>query len=763
MITISSWTCSEILESRTAENMTAKHRRPSGVNTPDYVWDPTHRNRPKGGGWHRTSKGWSKIQKTKLAPISFNDDDDEERPVPDRNRTTIPRTKLAPISFDDDEEERPAAPVKHKTKLAPISFDDEKEPVPTKTIPKMKLAPISFDDDDEEPGDMDETSSTDGAASSNQVPSQVPEGREFLRPRSHSTIMGWYDDIETECDALMYRIGDVIGRLVDSIDASGGDIVPDVDSELAKVEAEIASRTEAFEKNRNEQSSLRAEIRSTESKWKSKLDEMSSFQNKAEKYMEEKDSLKNCIPGTRAYKEQKERLKAFKQSYDRHRQCVVEADELYSALQELRNSLDRAEEYGMRFKKIPGVQDDELHYINVSLKNYRDKLLSLKENLDDVTAVGCEENRQRFIDTFSDRKNRDTFAAKVYNIIQNVVNGAFTNPDEFSDDQKNEFLEYIFKPTEDRETEWRRFNPFAILATNSDYISDTDDGRVFDMSDVPSLDLFRVFCNYAGGHLWTSSHLALDRMKNKRETFIRENQKSDEDDDDYSLYDNGAKDTAPLDEKRDWYQNNNSRIINQETQDYSAGLKQQLDDEMDAMADTVSESVRNQLSPKSYFNRITPNAARSELKSALQKVLNSVFYELVQGRPIEGRMKNLVKHALGGNNNSEEFEIIYKVMYATLQLHIMQKMKESYLNTATEEMRDSDPKTLYIVQKMDRKIDNAKQGIEDYSKVVLAERLHRNARAVVESVESASQAVDDRVDFLLDGRRLPDGSGKWNR
>ena len=39
----------------------------------DYVYDPGHRNKPRGGNWHKTDKGWSNIEKTKTAPISFDE------------------------------------------------------------------------------------------------------------------------------------------------------------------------------------------------------------------------------------------------------------------------------------------------------------------------------------------------------------------------------------------------------------------------------------------------------------------------------------------------------------------------------------------------------------------------------------------------------------------------------------------------------------------------------------------------------------------
>ena len=39
----------------------------------DYVYDPSHKKKPRGGGWHKTEKGWSNIPKTKLAPIDFGE------------------------------------------------------------------------------------------------------------------------------------------------------------------------------------------------------------------------------------------------------------------------------------------------------------------------------------------------------------------------------------------------------------------------------------------------------------------------------------------------------------------------------------------------------------------------------------------------------------------------------------------------------------------------------------------------------------------
>lgn len=30
----------------------------------DYVYDPDHKNKPKGGGWEKTEKGWTQKKKT---------------------------------------------------------------------------------------------------------------------------------------------------------------------------------------------------------------------------------------------------------------------------------------------------------------------------------------------------------------------------------------------------------------------------------------------------------------------------------------------------------------------------------------------------------------------------------------------------------------------------------------------------------------------------------------------------------------------------
>lgn len=44
------------------------------VLSADYIHDPDHKKKPRGGNWHRTNRGWSNIPKTKLAPISFDDE-----------------------------------------------------------------------------------------------------------------------------------------------------------------------------------------------------------------------------------------------------------------------------------------------------------------------------------------------------------------------------------------------------------------------------------------------------------------------------------------------------------------------------------------------------------------------------------------------------------------------------------------------------------------------------------------------------------------
>lgn len=112
------------------------------ASKPVYVHDPKHESRPRGGGWHRTPHGWSNIPKTRMAPISFDDDSEpkkpvEKKPAPAPRKNTIPRTKLAPISFDDDEEDAvPAKPVERP----PVQRIEQK-PVEKPTAPPVVQKP----------------------------------------------------------------------------------------------------------------------------------------------------------------------------------------------------------------------------------------------------------------------------------------------------------------------------------------------------------------------------------------------------------------------------------------------------------------------------------------------------------------------------------------------------------------------------------------------------------------------------------------------
>ena len=72
---------------------------------PDYIYDPEHRNRPKGGDWHKTDKGWSKAEVSKSSETSTNELENKskntrENIASDKN---TPVNVLEKLSTDKDE------------------------------------------------------------------------------------------------------------------------------------------------------------------------------------------------------------------------------------------------------------------------------------------------------------------------------------------------------------------------------------------------------------------------------------------------------------------------------------------------------------------------------------------------------------------------------------------------------------------------------------------------------------------------------------
>ena len=80
-----------------------------------------------------------------------------------------------------------------------------------------------------------------------------------------------------------------------------------------------------------------------------------------------------------------------------------------------------------------------------------------------------------------------------------------------------------------------------------------------------------------------------------------------------------------------------------------------------------------------------------------------------------------------------------------------------------------------LIRRLDQKKDESVQALRDYSLVRYASRTHRIARRIVEKefyedpeemflrLMKASQRLEDKIDFLLDNKQVPDGSGKYNQ
>ena len=134
-----------------------------------------------------------------------------------------------------------------------------------------------------------------------------------------------------------------------------------------------------------------------------------------------------------------------------------------------------------------------------------------------------------------------------------------------------------------------------------------------------------------------------------------------------------------------------------------------------------------------------------------------------------------MKAAIGGVEDNEIFNIIYTIVRATYEYYIVSYMGRHLLEDVKSRRKEDAYEEMALIRRLDQKKDESAQALRDYSLVRYASRTHRIARRIVEKefyedpeemflqLMKASQRLEDKIDFLLDNKQVPDGSGKYNQ
>ena len=150
---------------------------------------------------------------------------------------------------------------------------------------------------------------------------------------------------------------------------------------------------------------------------------------------------------------------------------------------------------------------------------------------------------------------------------------------------------------------------------------------------------------------------------------------------------------------------------------------------------------------------VTEPKAIEEVKKIYRKLISAASVELSNGRPISGKLKNILLVALGGAGNYDELEIEFNAIYAAFELYMYKFM------IASEEANRDDAggwrtkRNDRVLERLKEKRDDAQQKLNDLD-------LADYAFNACKSIQDAR--MEDKINFLLNNSPKTDGSGKDN-
>ena len=591
--------------------------------------------------------------------------------------------------------------------------------------------------------------------------------------------MGWNDEIDTYSETFLSRMSRAFYDWATKIIDRNGDVLDDIDKEIKELQDEIKEKTAYGNKLNEEKDKWDKESKKTLKVWQDIVNnEMPRYKTVANKYRLESENLKKLQKGTREYKEQEKRLKQFEPKYKTWLELNEKAEKTWALYEE---QLEKFEEAKKKFEKSAIGNQTVLQYVEVSLRADLRKLLKTKESLWGAKAKGMEQARDRITKQIFNRKNAENFSGMIANTIDNILqNNLYFG--EFSEDNIHEFLERIFEILS--KDKFEEFNLLYILAGNPKYYEIVEiDGKkhkVFDMNKIGIDDLMPALSGFFRGNLSNATHLALDEMKKKRSYFVRE-QRINEDGDEDSLYDQMKDDSGVIPDDDEGAKKKkrglpDEKVVDESSKRLWVDIERFMNANVSAMAKTATTSLMRQLPDNAYLKKIGAAKLQDEMEKVLKKLVKSCSVDIRHGQITSAtKLRNFVKAAIGGVEDNEIFNIIYTIVRATYEYYIVSYMGRHLLEDVKSRRKEDAYEEMALIRRLDQKKDESAQALRDYSLVRYASRTHRIARRIVEKefyedpeemflqLMKASQRLEDKIDFLLDNKQVPDGSSKYNQ
>lgn len=591
--------------------------------------------------------------------------------------------------------------------------------------------------------------------------------------------MGWNDEIDTYSETFLSRMSRAFYDWATKIIDRNGDVLDDIDKEIKELQEEIKEKNAYGQKLNEDKDKWDKESKKTLKVWQDIVNnEMPKYKTVANKYRLESENFKTLQKGTAAYREQEKRLKQFEPKYKKWLELNEKAEKTWALYEE---QLELWEEAKKKIEKAWVGKQSLLKYVADTLKSKLNRLQNTRDALWGAKAKGMEQARDRITKQIFNRKNAENFSGMIANTIDNILqNNLYFG--EFSEDNIHEFLERIFDILS--KDNFEEFNLLYILSGNPKYYEiieiDGKKHKVFDMNKIGIDDLMPALSGFFRGNLSNATQIALKEMKKKRSYFVRE-QRINEDGDEDSLYDQMKDESGVIPDDDDTGKKKNrgipdEKVVDESSKNLWGDIERFMNVNINKMAKTATTSLMRQLPDNAYLKKIGAVKLQDEMEKVLKKLVKSCSVDIRHGQITSAtKLRNFVKAAIGGVEDNEIFNIIYTIVRATYEYYIVSYMGRHLLEYVKNSRKEDAYEEMALIRRLDQKKDESAQALRDYSLVRYASRTHRIARRIVEKdfyedpeemflqLMKTSQRLEDKIDFLLEDKQIPDGSGKYNQ
>lgn len=379
--------------------------------------------------------------------------------------------------------------------------------------------------------------------------------------------------------------------------------------------------------------------------------------------------------------------------------------------------VERLTRINSKHGRIKGVKDDDSHYIATSLEK---ALSRLDKAVADTDGLEIRGDVSRFVDAFLDSENVTVLDKTIRKLAKKFTGGRFFRS--YSDSLRyrvmervcNEFCRECFEGHS-------RLDVFYALTLNDEFIN----GNVIDIDTIDVKHVLRIANAFAANALSVSFRRAIkaiaEMLENEVEDFlIGENA-------DTNISEVGIAHGETFGDRivRDGVSDDDRRCFE--------WVADWVNENSISMAEETVEAVRKNIG--GFYSA----AWDDELVGIFDAIFKNYAHDCRYAHLSEDdeKRKLLIRVALKGEKNTIA-DRIAEIVNSVIMSRICEIM--------TDNARRRDDEVLARKLSMARRARRKTEGFDD-------------PRAVAENILSS---VDDRLDFLLENKQLPDGSGKNN-